>query len=128
MGYWPGAETMTAPDPSLRFQAAVERPLCVVFRASDGRWEGHDYTVEVVTERSGLDGYDVVMDFRDLEAVLDDLLAPLQGRLLSDLGIAGPADLGHRLLQELAGRVPVPARLTSLALTDGHGRCLRLRA
>ena len=60
---------------SLLFQAAVERPLNVVFQAADGRWEGHDYRVEVVTERQGLDGFDVVMDFRDLEAALDELLA-----------------------------------------------------
>lgn len=119
---------MTAPAANLRFQAAVERPLCVVFRTPDGRWEGHDYTVEVVTERAGLDGFDVVVDFRDLEAALDALLVPLEGRLLSDLGLSGPTDLARRLLTELAPRVPAPARLASVALVDGHGRRLSLRA
>lgn len=119
---------MTAPDASLRFQAAVERPLGVVFRTPDGRWEGHDYTVEVVTERVGLDGFDVVVDFRDLEATLDALLAPFAGRLLSDLGLSGPAELAQRLLKELAPQVPPPARLASVALVDGHGRRLALRA
>jgi len=114
------------PSP-LRFQAAVERPLSVVFRSADGRWEGHDYRVEVLTERQGLDAFDVVMDFRDLEAALDALLAPLEGRLLSDLGLAGPLDLARKILVELSPKVPAPALLASVALTDGQGRRLALR-
>ena len=112
------------PASQLCFQAAVERPLSVVFHHSDGRWEGHDYRVEVLTERTGLDSFDVVMDFRDLEAALDDLLAPLQGQLLSELGLAGPLELAEKLLAELAPKVPAPARLASVALTDGSGRRL----
>ena len=109
--------------PRLHFEAAVTRPLSVVFRTGDA-WEGHDYTVEVVATRLGLDGFDVVVDFRDLEAALDRSLAPLQGRLLADLGLAGPLDLAQRLLNELAPFVPEPARLKEVALTDGRGRRL----
>ena len=117
---------MGTPSP-LHFEAAVTRPLSVVFRAGDA-WEGHDYTVEVVATRLGLDGFDVVVDFRDLEAALDRLLAPLQGRLLSDLGLDGPQALAQRLLDDLAPLVPAPARLKEVALTDGRGRRLGLRA
>jgi len=113
---------MTSSDDSLQFQAAVERPLSVVFRAGDGKWEGHDYRVEAITERIGLDACDVVVDFRDLEVALDALLAPLHGRLLSDLGLSGPAELARKLLLELAASVPSPARLVEVALTDGQGR------
>lgn len=109
--------------PSLVFESAVTRPLSVVFR-TDGRWEGHDYTVEVVAARQGLDAFDVVVDFRDLEAALDRSLAPLQGQLLSDLGLDGPLALAQRLLAELAPFVPAPARLREVALTDGRGRRL----
>lgn len=116
-----------APTPSLRFQAAVERALSVVFQRSEGRWEGHDYRVEVLTERLGLDAFDVVMDFRDLEAALDALLAPLEGRLLSEMGLEGPQDLAQKILSELAPKVPPPARLASVSLTDGQGRRLLLR-
>lgn len=105
----------------LHFEAAVTRPLSVVFRNGES-WEGHDYTVEVVTTRQGLDGFDVVVDFRDLEAALDRSLAPLQGRLLSDLDLDGPLALARRLLAELAPFVPAPARLKEVALTDGRGR------
>jgi len=69
----------------LSFQAAVERPVSVVFRTVGGAWEGHDYRVEVIAEREGLDAFDVVMDFRDLEAALDRFLSPLNGQLLSNL-------------------------------------------
>ena len=105
----------------LYFEAAVTRPLSVVFKVGD-RWEGHDYTVEVIAARQGLDGFDVVVDFRDLEAALDRSLAPLQGRLLSDLGLDGPLALARRLLAELTPFVPTPARLKEVALTDGRGR------
>jgi len=111
----------------LRFEAAVQRRLSVVYRRDGGGWEGHDFVVEVITARQGLDGFDVVMDFRDLEAALDDLLAPLQGQLLGDLGIPGPLELARRLAALLGPRVPAPARLAELALTDGTGRRLALR-
>ncbi len=112
---------------NLFFDAAVERPLSVVFRTPDGAWEGHDYTVEVIASRGGLDAFDVVMDFRELEAVLDRILAPLQGRLLSELGLAGPMELARNLADELAPHVPAPAHLSEVALTDGRGRRLAVR-
>ncbi|MCE1230015.1 MAG: 6-carboxytetrahydropterin synthase [Firmicutes bacterium] len=112
----------------LIFQAAVERPLAVVFQRADGAWEGHDYRVGVVAERVGLDGFDVVVDFRDLEAALDALLKPLGGRLLSESGLTGPEDLARWLLQKLAPVVPAPARLVRVSLEDGQGRVLALNA
>ena len=117
-------------DPALsplRFEAAVERPLSAVFRTPDGRWEGHDYTVQVIATRVGLDGFDVVVDFRDLEAALEALLAPFQGRLLEDLGVDGPLALARKLLTALAPCVAAPARICEVALTDGQGRRLSLR-
>lgn len=112
---------------SFAFEAAVERPLSVVFRRGDGAWEGHDYLVEVVAGRPGLDAMDVVVDFRELEAALDALLAPLQGKLLSDLGLDGPRALAERLAAALAPTLAAPATLVSIALTDGRGRRLALR-
>ena len=105
----------------------MQRPLSVVYRSAADGWEGHDFTVEVITRRQGLDPFDVVVDFRDLEASLDALLLPIQGRLLGDLGFQDPLDLARRLAAELAPRVPAPARLSEVALTDGRGRRLALR-
>jgi 6-pyruvoyl-tetrahydropterin synthase len=112
---------------NFRFFAAVERPLSVVFRRADGAWEGHDYRVEIVVARVGLDGFDVVMDFRDLEAHLDRILEPLQGRLLAEVGLAGPQALAGKLAKELAPIVPPSAALSEVALTDGTGRRLAWR-
>jgi 6-pyruvoyl-tetrahydropterin synthase len=111
----------------LHFEAAVERPLSAVFQTADGRWEGHDFTVQVIATRPGLDRFDVVVDFRELEAVLDQLLLPFQGRLLSDLGVSGPQELAQKLLTALAPCVPAPVRIQEVALTDGRGRRLSLR-
>jgi 6-pyruvoyl-tetrahydropterin synthase len=98
----------------------------VVFRTGNA-WEGHDYTVEVVASRQGLDSFDVVVDFRALEAALDRSLAPLQGSLLSDLGLDGPLALAQRLLAELTPFAPAPAHLKEVALTDGRGRRLAVQ-
>ena len=105
----------------LRFQAAVERPFSGVFCTRSGGWEGHDYLVEIVAEREGLDAMDVVVDFRDLEAALDRWLAPLDGLLLPEAGIGSPSALAQRLLDELAPQVPPPARIARVTLTDGRG-------
>jgi 6-pyruvoyl-tetrahydropterin synthase len=118
---------MAGDSGQFRFSAAVERPLSAVFRTQEGAWEGHDYRVEVVVERTGLDGFDVVMDFRDLEADLDRILAPFQGRLLSELDLDGPLSLARRLLAGLAPGVPAGARLAEVALTDGTGRRLAVK-
>ena len=99
--------------PHLHFQSAVSRSLSVAFQ-SHGRWEGHDYRVEVVAARQGLDGFDVVVDFRDLEAALDQALAD-------------PTALAERLLAQLTPFVAPPAQLVEVALTDGQGRRLAVR-
>lgn len=119
---------MTQSSDAFAFEAAVERPLSVVFRRADGTWEGHDYLVEVVAGRNGLDAMDVVVDFRDLEAALDGRLAPMQGRLLSDLGLDGPLALAEKLARDLAPTLQAPARLVSVSLTDGRGRRLAVKA
>ena len=118
---------MTTPSDAFSFEAAVERPLSVVFRRANGTWEGHDYLVDVVAGRQGLDAMDVVVDFRDLEAALDALLAPMQGKLLSDLGLDGPVALAEQLARALAPTLAAPAKLVSVALIDGRGRRLAVK-
>ena len=122
--------TTTPPDTLSQalFQAAVERPFSATFRRPDGKWEGHDYRVEVITERRGLDAFDVVVDFRELEEVLDALLVPLDGQLLSDLGIPNSWALARRIFQDLAPHVPSPAYLAEVALTDGQGSRIAVKA
>jgi 6-pyruvoyl-tetrahydropterin synthase len=118
---------MESPSSQFFFEAAVQRPLSIVFQKADGRWEGHDYVVEVITARQGLDGFDVVMDFRELESVMDRLLEPFQGRLLSELGLESPLALARKLAEQLGPHVVAPTHLREIALTDGLGRRLAVR-
>lgn len=110
-----------------KFEAAVQRPLSIVFRHPNGAWEGHDYLIEVVTERQGLDSFDVVMDFRELESHLDALLDPFRGKLLSDSGINDPIELAQHLARELEKQVPPPAQIKEINLIDGHQQRLTYR-
>lgn len=110
-----------------KFEAAVQRPLSIVFRHPNGAWEGHDYLIEVVTERQGLDSFDVVMDFRELESHLDALLDPFRGKLLSDSGIKDPIELAQHLARELEKQVPHPAQIKEINLIDGHQQRLTYR-
>ena len=116
----------TAPAPH-RFQAAVERRLSLVFQTPDGRWEGHDYRVTVVTERTGLNELDVVMDFRELEAALNSALDPMRGYSLGELGMNEPLDVAKRIAGTLAPSIAPPARLAAVSLQDGTGRRITLQ-
>lgn len=111
----------------LCFQAAVERPFSAVIRRPDNTWEGHDWQVEVVAERIGLDSFDVVVDFRDLEAALDALLVPLQNCLLNEHQINSPQALAQHIFDALAPKILQPAHLSSLSLKDGSGKRITLK-
>ena len=110
-----------------RFQAAVERPLSLVFQNPNGQWEGHDYRVTVVTERIGLDEFDVVMDFRALEAALNSVLDPMRGYSLGELGMNEPLDVAKKIAETLIPSIAPPVRLAEVSLQDGTGRGITLR-
>ncbi|MEY3314856.1 MAG: 6-pyruvoyl tetrahydropterin synthase [Acidobacteriota bacterium] len=110
-----------------KFEAAVQRPLNIVFRHPNGAWEGHDYLIEVVTGRQGLDSFDVVMDFRELETHLDALLDPFRGKLLSELGINDPIELAKHIADGLEKHIPPPAQIKEINLIDGHQQRLSYR-
>lgn len=110
-----------------KFEAAVQRPLSIVFRHPNGAWEGHDYLIEVVTGRQGLDSFDVVMDFRELETHLDVLLDPFRGKLLSELGIHDPIELAKHIADGLEKHIPSPAQIKEINLIDGHQQRLTYR-
>ena len=64
-----------------RFSAAHQ------LRLYDGSLEplhGHNWRVKVTVAAGGLDPIGVVMDFHELERVVDEILAPLHNRHLND--------------------------------------------
>jgi len=109
------------------FQAAVELPLSLVFRANDGQWEGHDYCVTVVVERHGLDENDVVMDFRALEYELKNILDPMRGHSLGELGMNEPLDVARMIVNKINPVIKLPVKLASVSLQDGTGRRITIK-
>jgi 6-pyruvoyltetrahydropterin/6-carboxytetrahydropterin synthase len=78
----------------MRFEVGASRPLRALHRLPWGTEEErqphqHDYRIEVVVEREGLDDRGVVCNLDDLRAGLDDVLGRLEGR---DLDEIRPAD------------------------------------
>jgi 6-pyruvoyl-tetrahydropterin synthase len=109
------------------FQAAVEQTLSLVFQDHEGRWEGHDYCVTVVAERLGLNEHDVVMDFRVLDAALNEALKPLRGHSLSELGMKAPIDVAKKIAETLEPSIAPPAKLAAVSLQNGTGRRITLQ-
>ena len=99
----------------------------MVFQASNGSWEGHDYCVTVVVERYGLNELDVVMDFRDLETELIKILDPMRGHTLNELEMSEPLDIAKRIAQHIIPKLPHPVVLESISLQDGNGRRITLQ-
>jgi 6-pyruvoyl-tetrahydropterin synthase len=118
---------MLSAPPPYYFQAAVEQTLSLVFQDQDGRWEGHDYCVTVITERPSLNEHDVVMDFRALDAALDSVLEPLRGHSLSELGMGGPIDVAKKIAEAIAPTIELPVKLAAVSLQDGTGRRITLQ-
>ena len=78
----------------MSFEVGASRPLRALHRLPWGteaerRPHEHDYRIEVVVERDGLDDRGVVCDLDVLRAGLDDVLGRLEGR---DLDEIRPAD------------------------------------
>jgi 6-pyruvoyltetrahydropterin/6-carboxytetrahydropterin synthase len=99
----------------MSFEVGASRPLRALHRLPWGTEaerepHEHDYRIEVVVERDGLDDRGVVCDLDVLRAGLDDVLGRLEG---SDLDEIRPPDaegvtvelLAHWLHDSLAGIV-----------------------
>jgi len=100
------------------FQAAVEQQLSLGFLNQNGQWLKLDYLVTAVVERVGLDEFDVVMDFRVLETVLNDAIEPMRGECLQDLGLNGLNDLAKKIAKVIAPAIKPPVRLASVIIQD----------
>lgn len=96
---------------------------------SEGVYEplhGHDWVVTVSVRSKSLDQIDTVMDFHELERMLDNLLLPLQGgnlnhsELLSGVNTSAER-LAERLAHRLAPLLPEPTRLKKVTVTESPG-------
>ncbi|MFA9479184.1 6-pyruvoyl tetrahydropterin synthase family protein [Phycisphaerales bacterium AB-hyl4] len=72
------------------YEITIERTFAAshAIRLPDGQLEpihGHNWPVAVTVERDELDAIETVMDFHDLEAIVDKLVAAFHNRHLNDL-------------------------------------------
>ena len=110
----------------LCFEAAVQRQL-VLACGLNGELTGHrEIIVEVIAASKALDLYDVVVDFRELEAMLDEQLRPLQGNLPENFGVRDLLQIASNIARNLAPRVPALSKITEINFIDNLGRCVSL--
>jgi len=81
------------------------------YHGSCERLHGHNWRIDVVLRARQLDSLGMVVDFRDLKAVLNDLLAAVDHRYLNELPAfqqANPTteNVARWIFDELGGRLP----------------------
>jgi 6-pyruvoyl-tetrahydropterin synthase len=104
--------------PPCLFQAAVELPLSLILQDHKGQWAERGCLVTAVVERVGLDEFDVVMDFRVLEAALTDAIEHIRGRSLQDLGMNGLNELAEKIAKAIAPAIKPLVRLAAVIIRD----------
>jgi len=93
-------------------------------RLLDGSLEpvhGHNWRVEVAVSADGLDGMGVVMDFHELERLVDEVVVPMHNRHLNELEAferVNPSAEGVAFHIARSLRVPGQVRLLSVAVWE----------
>ncbi len=88
---------------------------------------GHDWCVTARVASRQLDAIDTVLDFHDLERSLKEICDPWNHRCLNDISpfdrtINPSAErVAQRLAELLAPKIPPPAKLCSIAITEAPG-------
>lgn len=128
---------------SSMYEITIQRVFAAAhaIRLPDGSLEpihGHNWNVEVTVESDQLDGIETVMDFHDLERVVNALLAQVHNRHLNEVPpFAGP-DGGLRinptaervawwLATEVSAQLPAGVRLVSASVSEAPGCIARYR-
>ncbi|MCZ7647577.1 MAG: 6-carboxytetrahydropterin synthase [Planctomycetota bacterium] len=109
-------------------RAELERTFGV---AAEPSGHGHDYVLEVTVEGAVDDRDGMVVNIKDLDAALKDLLAPLDHRMLNEAlpEFRDGVPTTERLAQALWARLPKAlgaARATGLRLEEHPGLFVRL--
>lgn len=117
----------------MKYQATVQREFCAAhaLRLPDGSLEprhGHNWRVWVTVMRDGLDELETVMDFHQLEAGLDAVLAPWQNADLNeqptfrDGGYNPSAErVGQAIAEALMPTLPAGVTLHSVRVSEAPG-------
>jgi 6-pyruvoyltetrahydropterin/6-carboxytetrahydropterin synthase len=111
------------------FEVSTRREFSAAhqIRLHDGSLEplhGHNWRVTVMVSSDKLDRIGFVMDFHELERQIDEIVRPFHNRNLNELAqLSGinPTAENVALHIGLALRIPAPARLVSVEITEAPG-------
>ncbi|MHC4996971.1 MAG: 6-pyruvoyl trahydropterin synthase family protein [Planctomycetota bacterium] len=86
----------------------------------------HDWRAFIHVSAAGLDGMEVVMDFHELERIVDGVLGPLEGCDLNEApllaGVNPSAErVAERIFKAIQPRIPGHARLDKVTVTEATG-------
>jgi 6-pyruvoyltetrahydropterin/6-carboxytetrahydropterin synthase len=103
-----------------RFSAAHQ------LRLYDGTMEplhGHNWRVRVTVQSDKLDKIGVVMDFHELQRLVDDIIKPMHNRHLSDLPAFGQVNataerVAVQVAREIVPKLKEPVRLVSVEVWE----------
>ncbi|MDA0802353.1 MAG: 6-carboxytetrahydropterin synthase [Planctomycetota bacterium] len=88
---------------------------------------GHDWRVRACVEGDSLDANGLLCDFQVVERAVDEAIAPWKGRTLNGTSPFSEAHLptaehvALAIARALAPRVPAPARLARVSVTEAPG-------
>jgi 6-pyruvoyl-tetrahydropterin synthase len=113
------------------YRLAIEREFQAshALRMGDGQIEAahqHDWHVRVEVEADQLNDVEFVMDFHELQVLVDRVLAPLEGVDLNDappLGGVNPSAerVAEHIYRCVAPQLPSPVRLRCVSVTEAPG-------
>lgn len=101
-------------------------------RLPDGSFEpvhAHDWKLTVAVTADKLDAMDCVMDFHELERIIDDITGPWRDQHLNDVapfvGVINPSAerVAEQIGEAVSRKLPQGVRLLSVRLTEAPGCC-----
>ncbi len=97
-----------------------------LYDGSEEEEHAHDWQVYADLRADELDAIDVVMDFHALEAALQDVLRPLDGRRLNDLDIFARTNpsaerVAEHIFGQLRPHLPPRVALSRITVTEAPG-------
>lgn len=95
------------------------------------RLHGHNYRVEVVVQSPVLDSIGIVMDFRELKAMLKEVLGTLDHQYLNDLepfreNNPSAEHIAQHILTSLAPLMKKPVELAEVVVWENDTSCISI--
>jgi 6-pyruvoyltetrahydropterin/6-carboxytetrahydropterin synthase len=93
------------------------------------RLHGHNYKVEIAVQSRHLDAMGIVMDFRELKRLLNEVLAELDHQYLNDLPAFAQVNpsaenIARHIFTSLSGKVNDPVELAEVTVWENDNTCV----